>query len=214
MRKYLSFLSLGVIAFFGLAQSSYAQAEFHHFTFNAGGGYTAVTGSISNRLDGGGNFQAGAGFNFNRYLGVGGTFMFHQLGLTGNALSTLNVPDGYSHAYSLTVEPKLTLPFRYTGGFYLLGGGGWMRRTVTFTQPTVAQTVVFDPWFGYFGPALVPASQVLGSYSQNAGTWDVGAGFNFPLPRTSMKFYAEARYFDGLTATHTTLVPITVGLRW
>ncbi|MCU1292783.1 MAG: hypothetical protein JWP08_1633 [Bryobacterales bacterium] len=40
-----------------------------------------------------------------------------------------------------------------------------MRRTVTFTQPVLASTFVFDPWWGYYGPALVPASQNVGSVS-------------------------------------------------
>jgi Outer membrane protein beta-barrel domain len=214
MKKHFLFLSLGVSAFFGLAQFTDAQDDFHHLTFNVGGGYTAVTGNISNRLDHGGHFQAGIGYNFNRHLGVLGTFTFHQLGLTGNALSAVDVPDGTARAYSFTVDPKITLPFRRLGGFYLLGGGGWLRRTVEFTQPTIASTFVYDPWWGYFGPALIPANLVLGSYSQNAGVWDVGGGFNIPLPRVSFKLYVEARYMNGITNTHTELVPLTVGLRW
>ncbi|MBV9227442.1 MAG: outer membrane beta-barrel protein [Acidobacteriaceae bacterium] len=214
MRKRCLSLSFSISAFLGLAQLTYAQSEFHHLTFNVGGGYTATTGNISNRLDGGGHFQAGIGYNLNRYLGILGTFNFHQLGLTGQALNEVNVPDGSSRVYSLTAEPKITLPYRRLAGFYLLGGGGWMRRTVEFTQPTVAQTIVFDPWFGYYGPALIPANQVIGSYSQNAGVWDVGGGFNIPLPRARFKLYIESRFYDGITNTHTTLVPITVGLRW
>jgi hypothetical protein len=36
---------------------------------------------------------------------------------------------------------------------------------------------------------------------------------NFPLPRTYVKLYLEARYYDGLTNnTHTSLVPITFGI--
>jgi hypothetical protein len=38
---------------------------------------------------------------------------------------------------------------------------------------------------------------------------------NFPLPRTSLKLYVEARYMDALTRSqHTTIVPITVGFHW
>lgn len=71
---------------------------------------------------------------------------------------------------------------------------------------------MFDPWWGYFGPALVPANQILGTVSEDAGVWDVGGGFNIRLPRTGVKLYIEARYFDGLTSnTHTTLVPLTFG---
>jgi Outer membrane protein beta-barrel domain len=211
--KHFLYFTVGLSVFFGTAHSTYAQDEFHHLTFNAGGGYTAVTGGISDRLDHGGHFQAGVGYNLNRYLGIVGTFTFHQLGLTGSALNTIGVPDGNSRVYSITADPKFTIPLGI-GQFYVLAGGGWMRRTVEFTQPTVAQTIIFDPWWGYFGPALIPANQVLGSTSMNAGVWDVGGGFNIPLPRTRMKLYVEARYMNGITSTHTELVPLTVGLRW
>ena len=196
-------------------QSLQAQADYHRFTFNVGGGYTAVTGAVGQRLEGGGNFQAAAGFNFNRYVGVLGTFMFNQLGVTRSSLEALNVPDGNGRVYSFTVDPKFTLPLRGGFDFYLLGGGGWLRRTVQFTKPTVASTYIYDPWWGYYGPVLVPANQILGSVSQNAGVWDVGGGFDIPLPHMSEKLYVESRYFVGLTNnTHTTIVPFTVGLRW
>lgn len=113
------------------------------------------------------------------------------------------------------MDPKITFPIGDRASFYLLAGGGWLRRTVEFTKPTLAPTIIVDPWWGYIGPVLVPANQVLGSVTQDAGVWDVGGGFNFSLPRTNMKLYVESRYYEGLTDnTHTTLVPITVGLRW
>src|SRR5579883_1701044 len=106
-----------------LIPSANAQDETHHFTANVGGGYTSVVGGIGNRLDGGGNFQAGAGFNFNRYLGVLGTFSFNQLGVTRSALDNLNVPDGNGRVYTFTVDPKFTLPLRGRASVYVLGGG-------------------------------------------------------------------------------------------
>jgi hypothetical protein len=49
---------------------------------------------------------------------------------------------------------------------------------------------------------------------QNPGVWDVGGGFNIPLPRTNVKLCVEA-YYTGLTNnTHTTFVPMTLGIRW
>jgi opacity protein-like surface antigen len=217
MKRIFNSLPVFVSCFFGMCmvQPASAQDEYHHFTANVGGGYASVVGSVGNRLDGGGNFQAGAGFNFNRYLGVLGTFSFNQLGVTRSALNAIDVPDGNGRVYSLTVDPKITFPIGDRASFYLLAGGGWLRRTVEFTKPTLAPTIIVDPWWGYIGPVLVPANQVLGSVTQDAGVWDVGGGFNFSLPRTNMKLYVESRYYEGLTDnTHTTLVPITVGLRW
>jgi hypothetical protein len=74
---------------------------------------------------------------------------------------------------------------------------------------------VFDPWWGYVGPAYIPANQTIASVTSNAGVWDVGAGVDIPLRRTSWKLFVETRYLDGLTSqSHTHLVPISVGFRW
>lgn len=203
------------IAVLGLSQTAFGQSDFHHLTIYGGGGYTDVVGSVSSRLQGGGNFQVGAGFRFNPVLSINGTFNFNQLGITRRALNEANEPDGNARVYTFTVDPKITIPLGERFSAYVLGGGGWLRRTVEYTQPTVASTYLFDPWFGYFGPVYIPANQVLGTFSQDAGVWDVGAGLNFPLPRTHLKLYVEARYYEGMTSnTHTTVVPITVGLRW
>jgi hypothetical protein len=56
---------------------------------------------------------------------------------------------------------------------------------------------------------------VNGSYSENAGVWDVGAGMNFTIPHVPLRMYLEARYMDALTSSqHTTMVPITFGIHW
>lgn len=211
--KRLSLSSAMLLAGFG--QAAFGQSDFHHLTVNAGGGYTALTGALGSRLEGGGNFQAGAGYNFNSAFSVNGTFTFNQLGISRSALNEANQPDGNARVYALTVDPKLKLPLFHGFGPYVLAGGGWLRRTVEYTQPTIASTYIFDPWFGYLGPVFVPANQVLGSFSQNTGVWDVGGGVDIPLPRTGIKLYAEARYYEGFTNnTHTTIIPITFGLRW
>jgi hypothetical protein len=192
-----------------------AQVDFHHLTFIVGGGYTAAIPNIVTSLDRGGNVQAGVGLNVTRHLGVQGTFMFNGLGITRTALNRAGQPDGFARVYSFTVDPKITLWSTEDASFYVLGGGGWMRRTVEFTQPTLVGTIIFDPWFGYFGPALVPTSQVLGSITQDTGTWDVGTGLKFRFSGMPVNFYLEGRFLDGLTnGRHTTIAPITFGVRW
>jgi hypothetical protein len=190
-----------------------AQDTYHLLTFGVGGGFTTQTGRISSHLDNGGNLQVSGGVNLG-ILSLNGTFTFNAMGLTRSTLSQINVPDGYAHVSTFTIDPKLRIPLG-RASFYAVGGGGWMRRTVTFTQPVLVQTIVFDPWWGYFGPALVPAKQSLGSVIDNSGVWDIGGGFDFLLPRTTWKLFVEARYFDGMTSqAHTTIVPISVGVRW
>lgn len=33
---------------------------------------------------------------------------------------------------------------------YLIGGGGYYRRTVEFTQPAITTVTAFDPFFGFY----------------------------------------------------------------
>jgi hypothetical protein len=135
-----------------------------------------------------GTFSSAPVYNFTCLFGITGNFMFNQLGITGAQLLRLNVPDGNARVYSFTLDPTLRLPLGQNWSLYVLAGGGCLRRTVQFTQPTAAATVVFDPWWRYFGPALVRVNQVLGSIASNAGAYDVGAGVNVLLPRPDPTF--------------------------
>ena len=202
----------------GLAGPAFSQSEERPVTINAGAGLTTITGFDAGRLDHGGNVQVGGGHFFNQYFGITGNFTFNQLGITRSELNTLNQPDGSARVYSVTADPTLRIPLHGGWSAYVLAGGGYLRRTVEFTRPTVAQTVIFDPWWGYFGPALVPVNQILGSVTSNSGVVDVGGGLNIPLPGASSKgvhLFVESRYFHGFTSnSNTTLVPITFGVRW
>ena len=200
----------------GVGQLARAQeSNYDHFTFNIGGGYTGTVGQTSGRLDKGGNAQVGAGFNLNQYVGILGTFQFNHLGITGDALGRADQPDGHGRVYTTTIDPVVRFPLGERVHGYVLAGGGWMRRTVEFTQPTLAQVTVFDPWWGYFGPAVIPVNKVLGTYRSDGGAWDVGGGLDVPVGRGHTKLYLEARYIHGFTSgKDTELVPITLGIRW
>jgi hypothetical protein len=208
-------MSVGMLLIFAGRCFAQSEDDFHHFTIGAGGGFTAITGRDEGKLDHGGNFEVTGGVFFNRYFGITGNFMFNQLGITRSELNLLNQPDGNARVYSFTADPTLRLPLGHRWSAYLLAGGGYLRRTVQFTQPTLAQTFVFDPWWGYFGPGLVPVNQILGTVTSNSGAVDVGGGVNIPLPRTGFHLYVESRYFHGFTSnTNTQVVPVTVGFRW
>jgi len=215
-RTSLCPVGLCFVLSFGLASRSLAQEEpEHHFSANIGGGFTAITGSEAGKLDHGGNFQAGAGYFFNRYFGVTGNFMFNGLGITGSELARLNQPDGNARVYTFTVDPTLRARLGSRANVYVLAGGGYFRRTVQFTQPTLAQTVIFDPWWGYFGPGLIPVNQVLGSFTSNSGAFDVGAGINIRPTSARLYLYIESRYMRGFTSnSDTSVVPIVFGVRW
>jgi hypothetical protein len=210
----MSFCIAGLLA---LAVPAAAQEEEERgpVTVSASGGFAAIAGSDAGKLDHGGTFQAGVGHFFNDYFGITGNFMFNGLGITRNALNALGQPDGQGRVYTLTFDPVVR--FRLARGWsgYVTGGGGYLRRTIEFTRPTVAQTFVFDPWWGYVGPALIPVNEILGSITSNAGALDIGAGVNIPLPNTRLRLFVESRYMHGFTKTSgTSVVPILFGFRW
>jgi hypothetical protein len=206
-------VSLCIAGLLALAGPAAAQdEELHPVTISVSGGFTTVTGSDAGKLDHGGAFQAGIGHFFTGNFGITGNFMFHGLGITRNQLNTLGQPDGSARVYSFTIDPVVKFQLAHGWSAYATGGGGYLRRTIEFTQPTVAQTFVVDPWWGYLGPALIPVNQILGSITSNAGALDIGAGVNIPLPNTQIRFFVESRYLHGFTKTSgTSVVPILFG---
>ena len=87
------------------------------------------------RLDLGFNLNAGAGINFTPQFGIIGEFGFNNLGLSDIALAAANVPGGSTRVYSLTANPIFRFNPRGRFDVYAIGGGGWYRRTVEFTEP-------------------------------------------------------------------------------
>jgi opacity protein-like surface antigen len=134
------------------------------------------------------------------------------MAVTGSALRQLQAPDGNARVYSITGNIKVNVIPVGPVDVYAIGGGGWYRRTVEFTQPTTALVTVFDPFFGFY-PVAVPANQVIGSISRNAGGFNIGAGVEFRIHGTGV--YIESRWHRAYTSpTNTTMTPLTVGLRF
>jgi hypothetical protein len=197
------------------AQSASDSPE-HKWNFNVGGGVTPTVGDISSRLNTGGHFTVGGGYNFTRSLGVTLEYMYTGLGVDRSVLRSLDVPDGSAHIHSITLNPVWRFKTSGRFGGYAIVGGGYYRRTVEFTQPTTAIVTIFDPWWGYLGPAVVPANQVLGSVTSNAGGVNAGLGMTIDLGHSGAKFYSEVRYHYAAThrARNTQILPVTFGIRW
>ena len=117
---------------------------------------------------------------------------------------------------SVTIQPTARFnPGGRVGG-YFTAGGGWYRRTIEFTEPTVQIITAFDPFYGAFYPAAVPANTVLGRQTQNKGGWNAGAGLEIRISSSdTARIFAEARYHYVYTRpVETTIVPVTFGFRW
>ena len=208
-----------VLSVIGLAGAIFSSAGFaqntNKFAFSAGGGFTEPVKQSDGRFDTGFHFGAGAGYNFHPNFGLMGEFGFNHLGVSSRVLNSVGAPDGSGRIYSLTLNP--IVHFNPKGKFdvYAIGGGGYYRRTVEFTQPGVQTVTAFDPFFGFY-PATIGTNVVLGSFSQNKAGLNIGGGVSMRLKGDSnTKFFAEARYHYIYTSpVRTAVLPVTFGLRW
>jgi opacity protein-like surface antigen len=211
MRLKLSILMAGILTMLGVP--TYGQSM---FTFAVGGGPT-VPGKHSGRnFNTGFNLTAGVGIHPVRAFGVMAEFGYNNMSITNTALQRIGVPDGSGRIYSVTLNPVVHLNPSGRFDVYLIGGGGYYRRTIEFTQPSSAIATAFDPFYGIFFPVEVPTTQVLGSYSQNKMGINGGAGVAIRFGEdTRSSFFAESRYhYIWTTPVRTAMIPVTFGFRW
>lgn len=207
------FLLAGLLA--GLALPGAAQTYIRPWTGDVGFGVAPVVGGIGKDLSTGWEFRASFGRNLTRHLAMQVQYEYDSLGVTSAALRRLKQPAGAADLWSISAEPRWTFS-RGKLGWYVTGGAGFYRRTVQFLEPTVTPTFIFDPWWGYIGPVLVPANIILGAVAENAFGANAGAGVSARLPRSrGARVFVEVDYrWANTQPTATTLLPVTIGLRW
>lgn len=212
-RKRLFYISLGFLTLL-LARPAAAQNT-SKLAFHIGGGFTEPVRYSDGRLETGFNGVAGAGVNFTPEVGIVGEFGYNQLGLSPAALNLAGAPDGSARIYSITANPIFRFNPRGRFDAYVIGGGGFYRRTIEFTAPTVSTVTAFDPFYGIFYPVAVPSNAILGSFSQNKSGLNVGGGLSVRLGDSNTKVFAETRYHYVFTnPVGTPILPVTFGLRW
>jgi hypothetical protein len=190
-----------------------AQEEEHKWTANVGAGYTPLLGALNNRLDNGWNISFGGGYNFSDRFSLGGQVMYNGLGVSNGLLRELSVPGGNAHIWSFTAEPRLNLAPHKSVTPYIVGGIGYYRRVVEFTQPTLAAGTIFDPFFGFF-PVVFPADLVIGKVVRDGLGGNAGLGFQFRLAR-GVQVFTEARFhYAAGGALPTRMIPVTIGVRF
>jgi len=186
------------------------------FAFNVGGGFTQPVVHTEDRATTGFNFHAGAGMNFIPQFGVSAEFGYNRMDLSDSVLTAVGVPGGNAHIFSVTLQPTVHFNPKGRFGAYVTGGGGYYRRTIDFTAPTVDTVTLFDPFYGVFYPAAVPATALLASFTQNRAGINIGGGVEARVKADSnAKIYAEAKYHYIYTSpVRTTILPVTFGFRW
>ena len=174
------------------------------YTGFAGVGLTIPTGVTHKYDTTSWSFQVGAGRNFNKRIGVDVQFDWDNFGLQGSTLNQqayiedptgqyglLGNTDGYSHVWSLTLDPIYNIKTGDTWGVYLTAGGGFYHKVTTFTTPESA-------YVDYYGILEeVEENAPFDSYTSNAPGVNAGFGVTYKFSRfANERFYAEARYVE------------------
>lgn len=208
--KKLALITTLTLAGLGVASAQ----ETSHFAFNIGAGFTNPIWTAGRYTDMGWNVGAGAGWNFNSYVGALVDVSYNQMGINSSTLNGFGVPGGDLHVFSATLDPIIHVVPHSKVDVYITGGGGIYHRTQEFTAPGVASVTGFSPFFGFYNVG-VPTTQILSSYTVNKPGVDAGLGIAFGS-KWHGKFFAEAKFdriFDG-NGFHTDYIPVTFGFRW
>lgn len=186
----------------------------HRLTVDFGGGLTPTLGSTTQRLTTGWNLQVGGGVNLNDKVGILAQFMYSGLGVNQSVIQESGAPGATSNVWGISLDPIVRVKPKGRVGFYFIGGPGFYRRTINFTQPVLAQTLIFDPFFGIY-PITYQTNQTIASFSKNAFGLNGGMGVTFAVGQGGAKLFAEARYHWIRTSNrYTRILPITFGVRW
>jgi len=213
-RTYLVRAVTAAAMLVSLAAIAPAQEAEHKWTANLGVGFTPLVGALDQRLDNGWNITFGGGYRFTEHFSLGGQVMYNGLGVSRGVLNELAVPDGKARVWAITAEPRLDFALRSKVRPYIVGGVGYYRRVVEFTQPTVTAGVVFDPFFFDFIPVLLPADLVIGRVIRDGIGGNAGIGFQVPVGRGA-KIFTEVRYhYSNGGGIPTRMIPLTVGVRF
>jgi len=214
-RRILSLVALSVL----LMGAASAQ-QFNRFNFNVGGGFGGGLGDIGKFT--GKSYQGGAGggVNFSRRFGVNAEYMYYNLAFKDSVIKNQFLPtDAGGRLQSLTLNGIFTIPTHSKWGAYAIAGVGLYRRSVEATSDVLVQGTPWQPVYALWGITetnkVITETQTLSSRTVNAAGYNLGGGLTYRVPFHHARFYVEGRYHHANTNDlHTTVFPVSVGLRW
>jgi hypothetical protein len=218
-----SAVAIGAALLVAMAISCLAQdpLQDHSCTVDAAGVFALPKGEDGQNFDKlGWGVQAGGGFEFFHSDNPGhgnswyitGNFMYEKFKANAAALNAAKAANpgelgkatsAHGDFTTVTLDPTFRHAFNPRYGLYLSGGFGWLRRGIGFNGATP-------------GSLLQSGSISLDRLASNSGVFDLGGGIDFgPRKFGGLMLFAEARVYRGLAINNaSTLVPISVGLRW
>lgn len=188
------------------------------FNFNIGGGPGFPLGRTNDFAHTSYNFVVGGGPNLFPHVTLNGEFMFQGVPIQHDIVDQLGFSDIKGRLYSLTSNLIVGTAIGGRKNAYLIGGGGWYRRTIETKQTILGVGEVCEPWWWWDAQCVhgITTSEVtVGSRTSSAGGFNVGGGLAFQLGDSRANFYAELRYHRAFTRNVvTSVLPLTLGFRW
>jgi hypothetical protein len=201
--------------------SASGQATLNRFTFSAGGGPGFNFSDASKFANNSYNVVVGGGMNFSRMFGARAEYMYYNLPIKQSVIDQQGLPGASAHEHAVTINGTFTYPLHSSWGFYGIAGVGWYRRTASANSHTLTTNTVCQPAWVWWGitcgtNGLVSPEQTLSSLSSDAGGFNVGGGVTYRVKRLGRaRAFAEARYHRAYQSdSHTSVLPLTFGLRW
>lgn len=194
-----------------------AYGQSFNFTFGGGPGFPLGTTKdfVSNSY----NLVVGGGPNLHSRFKLDAEFMFHGIPVKQAIAKQFEVSDIKGRLYSLSGNVLVGTSIRRSSGAYLIGGGGWFRRTLEAKQTVLRQGTVCVPFWEWWNVQCVdgifPTDVTVASRTVSAPGFNVGGGLTFAIGESPANFYIEMRYHRAFTHTIDTVVlPLTFGIRF
>ena len=189
------------------------------YNFNIGSGPGFPLRTTSDFAGTSYNFVAGAGPNLTAHVKMNAEFMFHGLPIHQSIVDRIGISKVKGRLYSLTGNVIVGSSFGGSKGAYLIGGGGWYRRTVEAQQTVLQAGEICEPIWVWWNVECVngifPTDVTIGSNTSSAPGFNLGAGLTFALGESNAVIYTEARYHRAFTSHgDTVILPVTFGIRW
>lgn len=188
------------------------------FNFNIGGGPGFPLSRTSDFAHTSYNFVVGGGPNLVPHVKLNAEFMFQGLPVQHNIIHQLGLSNVKGRLYSLTGNLIVGSSIGARKNAYLIGGGGWYRRTIEAKQTVLSVGEVCEPWWWWDAQCvngIITSEVTVGSRTSSAGGFNLGGGLAFQLGESSANFYAEVRYHRAFTRNvETSVLPLTFGIRW
>ena len=194
-----------------------ARAQSFNFNFGAGPGFPLSTTAdfVHNSYD----LVVGGGPNLRAHVRMNAEFMFHGIPVHQDIIKQVGVSDIKGRLYALSGNLMIGTSIGGTKGAYLIGGGGWYRRTLEAKQTVLQRGTVCAPFWEWWNVQCVdgiyPTDVTVGSRTVSAPGFNLGGGLTFGLGESRANLYLEVRYHRAFTrSVDTVVLPLTFGVRF